>query len=539
MNLNIPIIDSQYLSVTFENDKPTFILGANGTGKSSLIYYILRHFSEANVISAHRATWFTDESFSLNGNTKEQFEGWIKSSLQSDTARWKEDYYLDKPKVSLLNLTDSVNERAREITKLVDNDLLEEVKKVRSEPSVLNKVNELFRSCNLNLELEIVSNSQINAKKDGHTYSISKMSDGERNALLIASNVLITKNNSLIIIDEPERHLHHSITIPFINNLMKLRPDLKFVISTHDIGFSQSFDHSQFILLNGCNYINVNSVVWDAQLIANEDLMNIEDISKSILGSRKNIVFIEGINTSLDLPFYSLIFPTVSIITKATCKEVMQNVRGIKSAESLHWLNVYGIIDRDGRQDSECEKLKNENIFCLEQYSIESIYYHTFFQKKVYLKKVELEGEEGIHDPETYTDDLLNIFIQNKTRLCNKVIEKTVRNFFESKIPTQSTISGQSIYEISIDLEIIKNQEEEFFNKCVEDRDINKLLRRYPFRETPLLDYVRRKLGFQTVPKYESTVIQILKKDGESLDFAQGYFRDLIEKLMSDCTHLT
>ena len=42
----------------------------------------------------------------------------------------------------------------------------------------------------------------------------AELSDGERNALLIGSDVLTTEPNSLIILDEPERHLHRSIISP-------------------------------------------------------------------------------------------------------------------------------------------------------------------------------------------------------------------------------------------------------------------------------------------------------------------------------------
>lgn len=531
MNFEIPLINSENLNISFEKDKPTFILGANGTGKSSLIYLMLRSLPDVNIISAHRANWFDQESISLGGSSKEQFEEWIRNSLRSDKARWSENHYLDKPKISLISLIDAEHERSRKITKLVDNDLYEEVKVLKSEPSLVNKINELFRSCNLNIEIEVASNSKINAKKNEHIYSVSKMSDGERNALLIASNVLLTKMDSLIIIDEPERHLHHSITIPFINNLVKLRPDLKFVISTHDIGFAQSFDESQFVLLNDCSYISEHSVAWDAQLLSSDDFTGLENISRNILGSRKNIIFIEGENSSLDLPMYSLIFPNVSIIPKVSCKEVMQNVRGIKSANFLHWLNVYGVIDRDGRDVTECENLKNEGIFCLDQYSIESIYYHPYLQQKVYLKKAELEGEAEIKSPESFIEELLEIFTQHKERLCNRLIEKTVRNKFESKIPTLQIISTQSSYEISINLEEIRNIEGLLIHQAIQNRDIELLLMRYPIRETQALDCIRKNLGFQSKSRYETTVIQILKKDEEALEFVRSYFVDLITQI--------
>ncbi|MEQ5521146.1 AAA family ATPase [Providencia rettgeri] len=531
MNFKIPLIDSNELNINMQEGIPTFILGANGVGKSSLIYYLANRIDDIKIISAHRTNWLSEESFSLGGNTKEQYELWIKNSQQTSSARWKDEYHTDKPRITLINLVNAENERSRNITRLVDNDQYEELEIFKAELSVINKINELFRTCNLSIELEIVSDSLINARKNNCTYSISKMSDGEKNALLIAANILTIKKNSVVVIDEPERHLHRSIVIPFISNLMKLRGDIKFLISTHDIELSKSFTKSQYILLNGVNYIDEYNLKWDAKLISSDSLLEIESISENILGARKVVVFVEGINSSLDLPLYSLVFPNASIISKSTCKDIMQNVRGIKSSSQLHWMNVFGIIDKDGRENNECEKLEDEGIFCLEQYSVESIYYHPFIQNKMYLKKIELEGEDGIYAPDSYIDELLDIFCEHKERLCNRVIEKKVRNSLESKMPTQREISTLNKVDISIDLIKIRSDEIVFFENCVNGKNINSLISRYPIRETQILDRIRLKLGFQTMDKYENSVIQLLKKDSESLNFVRLFFKSLIEKI--------
>ena len=42
-------------------------------------------------------------------------------------------------------------------------------------------------------------------------YGAAELSDGERNALLISAEILTAKDGTLLIIDEPERHLHRSI----------------------------------------------------------------------------------------------------------------------------------------------------------------------------------------------------------------------------------------------------------------------------------------------------------------------------------------
>ncbi len=54
----------------------------------------------------------------------------------------------------------------------------------------------------------------IASKSGGPHYSVAKLSDGERNALLIAATVLSVTPETLLLIDEPERHLHRSIISP-------------------------------------------------------------------------------------------------------------------------------------------------------------------------------------------------------------------------------------------------------------------------------------------------------------------------------------
>ncbi|MEY0729879.1 hypothetical protein AB7252_21810, partial [Providencia rettgeri] len=103
MNFKIPLIDSNELNINMQEGIPTFILGANGVGKSSLIYYLANRIDDIKIISAHRTNWLNEESFSLGGNTKEQYELWIKNSQQTSSARWKDEYHTDKPRITLIN----------------------------------------------------------------------------------------------------------------------------------------------------------------------------------------------------------------------------------------------------------------------------------------------------------------------------------------------------------------------------------------------------------------------------------------------------
>ena len=55
-------------------------------------------------------------------------------------------------------------------------------------------INELLRLSNIPVEISVQESEQVMASRNGGPkYSISELSDGERNALLIAANVLTCK----------------------------------------------------------------------------------------------------------------------------------------------------------------------------------------------------------------------------------------------------------------------------------------------------------------------------------------------------------
>ena len=53
--------------------------------------------------------------------------------------------------------------------------------------------------------------------------------------VIIAGHVITAEPETVFLIDEPEKHLHRSISQPFLLALFELRKDCAFIISTHDI----------------------------------------------------------------------------------------------------------------------------------------------------------------------------------------------------------------------------------------------------------------------------------------------------------------
>lgn len=232
------------------------------------------------------------------------------------------------------------------------------------------------------------------SKDGGPEYSAAELSDGERNALLIAGNVLTAPPGTLIIIDEPERHLHRSIVSPLLSQLFERRPDCGFVISTHDHDLSLGNPGARTLLLRSCNFEGPNVQSWEADELAVD--APIDDILKrDLLGARRKILFVEGIESSLDKPLYSLIFPMVSVIPKGNCREVEQTVVGARAGERFHWLQAFGIADGDGLDADQIEKKCALGIYALHYYSVEAIYFHPQLLEMIAIRQTTVLGGDA------------------------------------------------------------------------------------------------------------------------------------------------
>src|SRR5690606_30604371 len=161
--------------------------------------------------------------------------------------------------LSIFDLINSHNIRARSIADAIDSDNIELAQEHSRDQAPIQAINELLAISNIPITVILGKDEQLFASKNGsEPYSIAELSDGERNALLIGADVLTTEPNSLIILDEPERHLHRSIISPLLISLFRKRKDCVFVISTHDINLPIDYSESSVLLVRSCQWQNKN-----------------------------------------------------------------------------------------------------------------------------------------------------------------------------------------------------------------------------------------------------------------------------------------
>jgi len=519
---------NEALKLTVSVGEMLFILGANGTGKSSLMQtFASASGGNTRRIAAHRQTWFRSGSPEFTGKQRAEYEQNVFNYDRQAQARWMDDYSQQRAQMAIYDLVNSENVRTREITRAVDQHNSEEVAKRAAREGAFTVLNRMLRLANLDITISVDANDEIIATRNGSKpYSIAKLSDGERNAILIAANVLTAPPKTLILIDEPERHLHRSIISPLLSLLLKERPDCAFVVSTHEPLLPVDNPKSKVLLTRACVYESDRVTSYDLDLLEGNSAID-DDLKRTILGERRKIVFVEGVEHSLDKPLYSLLFPNASIVTKANCREVENAVVGIKGADELHWVRPFGLVDNDSSQPERIANLQQKGVIPLNVYSVESIYYHPEVQKLAAEKLATVVGGSLDEKLKQAKEDALKAIRQNAEHLSNRIAEKAARAQVFSLLPKKGEIGAGGKRTAELDFQRIAAEEAARLNALISASDFVGVLKRYPIRESPAMDAIAKGLNFAGRAQYEVAVRKLLADDAEAVKLV----RDLLGSL--------
>jgi ABC-type cobalamin/Fe3+-siderophores transport system ATPase subunit len=146
-SLSIPTgTPNEPLKVNISVGEMLFILGANGTGKSSLMQDFARSSREkTRRITAHRQTWFRSGSPECTGKQRAEHEQHVSNYDRQENARWMDDYAHQRAQMAIYDLVNSENVGAREITRAVDQGTLDEAAKLATRDGALKVMNGGFK----------------------------------------------------------------------------------------------------------------------------------------------------------------------------------------------------------------------------------------------------------------------------------------------------------------------------------------------------------------------------------------------------------
>ena len=375
----------------------------------------------------------------------------------------------------------------------------------------------------LNVKLERTDDRSIIANHaQGQSFDIPKMSDGERSAMIIAAHVITAEKDTVFLIDEPERHLHRSISQPFLSALFDLRKDCAFIISTHDIDLAIANPDARVLMLRSCQWDSDECVAWDAEVLKPnshlpETARLTEELKRAILGSRKRVLFVEGDSNSLDLQLYDPLFPNLTVIPKGKCENVINAVLGLRKTQQTHDVKAFGLIDGDNREPEEVDKLAESGIFALEVYSVESLYYYSEVIAAVAHQQTEFWGEG---DPNELIGSIKQKVIEIlkdpnlAKRMAARRCERQVQELFWSEVPNWKSMIDDSTQPICVSINPHPYPKElEHFKRLVDNGEIDSLIARYPLRDSHVFETIVKTLRCADQEYYERMVVKLVKDD--------------------------
>ena len=533
------------MAIPIEVGEQLYVVGANGSGKSALFQQWVTsvHGPTIKRIAAHRQTWFESGNLNFTARNRRDFEENSMDWDRQSDARWMDHSPAEKQAAVLFDLVAKDNARYRTIGQHVDDNNLCEASAFASEAaSLFKQLNDLLNLGTLTVSLSNSDDEEILARHRNSdiSFSIAQMSDGERAAVMMAANVLTVESGTVLLIDEPERHLHRSIIEPFLSALFGQRKDCTFIISTHEIALPIANPTAKVVMLRSCNWQGDQAIAWDAEVLeSGVDLP--EDLKRDILGGRRRILFVEGTPNSLDLPLYGALFTGLSVIPKGSCDEVIRAVKGLRGSYEHHHVEAVGLIDRDDRTKDEVNELAQDSIFALDVYSVESLYYCSDAIDAVARRQAESLGRKSDEMISTATHSVLKVIADTdglSERMAARRSERLVCNRFAARLPDWKEIkatSGQLT--INKPIENPFQDELDLFNNLNEAGDMDSLIKRYPLRESGVFNSIAKALECGSRENYERMVVARVRDDESLAHKLKERIGPLAELLDAQTTH--
>ncbi len=300
--------------------------------------------NEVSAISAQRRTWI-DDSLPV------QEEKQLRASIRSHQDQWKARSWQPTEEINFI-LSNLIQDHTNQLTKrneeAIDSDKpLDPV--TNTNLMVLQRLwNRLFPKRKLEIGGFFPKVKRLDASAEAPAYHLREMSDGERTVLYMAARVL-TAEHPVILVDEPELHMHSRLAVQFWDEAEKLRSDCRFVYITHDLSFTLSRRRATILIARSAD---------SAEPILVEELPS--SVATEVLGAAtlpffaKRIFFYEGESgKGFASEFLSAWFDgeETFAIPSGNRDSVCAAVSGLKTV-GVVGAEVMGLIDRDFYSDA-------------------------------------------------------------------------------------------------------------------------------------------------------------------------------------------
>lgn len=532
----------------YVRDKNIVLVGGNGSGKSSFASYLKNTLADNIVVIPAQKFLF----FNLNIRNLHLIE-------RSDINAIQKENLIDKGKTEALHLDvyaveRSINELSSVFSKFItmianeqiiaqntffettsSQSNLEVIDKDKNE-AILSILNSLWM--NLVPDIKFIldpANKMLEPVKNGKSYNLNSMSDGEKAMLFYIAYVLLAEPNSFIVIDEPETFLNASNYNRLWDTLEKHRPDCKFIYISHTVDFIVSRDNVDLLWCKEFTYPDE----WEIEPVYAESELA-EDFPKELLsellGARKPILFCEGTKSSLDYSIYSSLFTEdVIVYPVGGHNKVIEYTKSYNLHSSkLNGNKAVGIIDHDLMSTEQIESYKNDSVYTLAFNEIEMLLLTEEVMYKVLTESrfTEDKAKERI-------DNFKSRFINTMSSRIDKVLFERKKKYIDTQLSNYRINESNTTEDIIDELKkmvenLITNDDFEQFqleiNKLIEEPDYEKLLKKCPLKTEISKGLANKELesNYQDIALHRIKIDKILSEQIRSL-----HFSDLKSEIMS------
>lgn len=455
------------------------IVGANGSGKTRFGAWIESNSPEKNLVLrvlAQKSLTFPDNirSMDLDKSCNLLHSGHQDITPDKYAEGKKSHKYGGQPITALQNdyealLTHLFSEENEVSSQYRNDSKLSGEKKVPVPTTKLDKIKAIWEKILPHRTL-IIGKGTITIQSSANnprSYKASEMSDGERVIFYLIGQCLCAPVSGIIVIDEPELHLHKSILYALWNKIERERSDCLFVYLTHDIDFA--------ISRNGFKKINLESFDgenWTWSFIKESEGVP-ENLDLEIRGSRNKVLLVEGINGSIDVQFYQNIFEDFLVKPCAGCSNVINYTKALRANSDFHHQDIYGLIDRDRRSDEEIRALEEDKIYTLKVAEVENLLI-TPEILEIVSKHLKFDPVEKRKAVEKFVFDELSKELENQKQL--HVIDEIRHRLSHTCLDKIEGIPLPDFIKKTVDDGDIRNKIKEKFNNIVKTKNYIDLL---------------------------------------------------------------
>jgi hypothetical protein len=356
----------------------------------------------------------------------------------------------------------------------------------------------------------VLSGDRIDVTSPGSddVYSASEMSDGERAVFYMLGQALMAPLNAVLIVDEPELHVHPSILGKLWDEVQAAREDCGFVFITHDLNFAAHRLGQKFVIKS-----YRKDPIWDLAEVP-EDTGFDEATTTLILGSRRPVLFVEGTGGSLDSAFYRACFNDWTVIPRGSCEDVIHSVVTMRRNAALTRVTCAGLVDADDHTEKEVAAMTTHGVGVLPVSEIENL---------VLLPTVASLIAQGEGFDKAAVDTKLAALLDDLVTAASGIVEATVMQYCRRRIdrtlkkidlsaatkPDELAIAYQSLTQ-AVDVRALAQGAKAKLEAALLAKDLSAILR-YFDGKGPFMSLAAKHLKATKKDSFEDWLVRVLK----------------------------